>query len=515
LNLAQKTVKGIIWAYTAFWGGRLLTLISTAILARILAPEDFGLIGFALLMISFIDAAHSFGINDALIYNSERVEDTADTAFLINLAIGISETVIIFLVAPLAVHFIDDPRVVDVMRIMGLSPLLNEIGNTHGAMLQKGLRFRQRFIPDLLSSLFKGATSIVLALFGFGVWSLVLGYVVGSGIQSAINWWLMPWRPRFRFYMDRARSLGGYGIHLLILNAFGIILDQADQLVIGTLLGAVQLGYYTIASKIPEMIIANFSLVLTKVLFPTYAKIKDDPPMLSKSFLTTTKFTAYITVPAGVGMAAVAPELVRVVFGYKWEPAIPLLQVLALLGTAFTLPWAAGDVYKAIGRPDLFTKLLLLETVYTFPLIYLLGIQSRLAVMASLANLISALISMFVRFGVITRLLPVHFREILLTLRSPILSGAVMFVAVTVWSKLAEDVLPDIVVLASAILVGAIVYLGLLYWMERKDLHQARNMILDILHRRSSASKEELGQESEPVPPSVSIETVDGVTPHS
>lgn len=486
-TLATRTLRGIAWAYAAFFGKRVFTFFSTAILARLLVPDDFGLVGFALLILNFIEVARGFGINEAVVYNRERIDETNDTAFWINTGVGVLQMAVTLLLAPLFLSFFDDPRLVDILRVLAISFVITALGQTHSALLQKELLFRRRFVPDLISSLLKGLASIALAWGGLGVWSLVIGHLVGVSLQTITLWAVVRWRPRLRFFSDRARSLWHYGVHILIVQAFGIALDQADQLMIGTLLGQTQLGYYTIASKIPELIIANFSLVLTTVLFPALAKLNSDRGALIEGFLATTRYTALVTFGAGFGLAAVAPELVRVVYGAQWDPAIDLFRVLALLGIAFTIPWAAGDALKAIGRPDVSSRLLFIEALYTFPLIWVFTWQTRMAVMASFANLIAALITAVLRLMVTSRVLKLDPRVFLRLFRAPLAGGTILFAAVSGWRWAAAD-LPALLLLGSAVPVGAAVYLLVLWVLERPALLQGYAALRSVVARQPADS---------------------------
>lgn len=485
MGLTQRTIKGVLWSYASFFGGRVATLLSTAILARLLIPEDFGLIAFAVIFVTLIEAARGFGINDALIYTSDHVDEAADTAFIINVALGILQFVVAYVLAPLLTHLFDDPRIVDVMRVISLVFIINGLGQTHDALLQKELEFKRRFLPELLATAIKGISSIVLALTGFGVWSLVYGQVIGAAARTIAKWWVLRWRPRFHFYAKRARQLWSYGIHVLMFQILAIALEQADQMLIGTMIGQVQLGYYAIGARIPEMVIANFSLVLTQVLFPAYTKMKNDLPQLRASFLATTKFTAFVTVPAGIGLFSVSHELVLVVYGDQWQESVILLQVLALLGVVATLPWSAGDVLKAIGRPDISTKLLLIEALYTFPLIYLFVSGSRLAVMASLANLIALCIAVVVRLYVVGRFLNISAAQFLVVFRGSFVAGAIMFAAISGWRLLLVD-MSMILILLTTIPLGALVYIAVLWFLEKEALLQARSMLWEALRRRQS-----------------------------
>ncbi|HLA45490.1 MAG TPA: lipopolysaccharide biosynthesis protein [Aggregatilineales bacterium] len=495
LNLAQRTLSGIFWAYASFIGGRLLNVVTTAILARLLFPEDFGLIGFATLLISFIEVSYGLGINDALVYTSERVDDAASTTFWINIAVGAVQTTFLFLAAPLTLKFFEDPRIVDVVRVMSLTFVVSSFGFTHDALLQKELEFKRRFIPDLISSFIKGTASIVMALSGVGVWSLVIGHLIGTVARVIAKWWVMRWVPQFRFYTDRAKELWGYGVHILLFELLNVVLEQADQLLIGTMLGALQLGYYAIAAKIPEMVIANFSLILTRVIFPTFAKMKDDLDQLTRGFLMTTKYTAFVTIPAGFGLAAVAPEVIRVIYGSKWDDSIIIMQVLALLGMTATLPWSAGDVLKAVGRPDVSTKLLVIESLYTFPLIYLFVTQQRLAVSASLANLVALNITTVLRLYVISRFLEISPLVFVRVFRSSLFGGVSVFVMVSFWRMLLEG-LPLLVILITSILLGAVVYAIIMWMLEREDILQMRETLTATLRRKRDDSDDDSESQS-------------------
>ena len=496
LSIAQRTLKGIFWVYVSFFGGRLLTLVTTGILARLLVPEDFGLIGFALIILAFIEAARSLGVNDALIYTSEKVQEAADTVFIINVALSALQFLIAFLLAPLLVNLFDDPRIVQVTQVMALTFIIDGFGKTHDALLQKELEFRRRFLPELLSAIVKGIFSIVLALAGYGIWSIVLGNLIGALARTIAKWYVLNWRPRLHFYMDRARALWGYGVHILMFELLNIALEQADQLMIGVLMGQLQLGYYAIALKIQEIIIVNFSLLLTRVLFPTFAKLKDDAKKLTEGFLATTRYTAYVTVPIGLGMSAVAPELIILIFGDQWEPSIILLQLLSLMGMVATLAWCAGDVLKAIGRPDILTKLLVVESLFTFPLIYVFVSQTQLAVMAALANLIALSISTFMRLYVITRFLDVKYSDFYHLFKAPFTAGIIMYLCVISWRELVSD-WSMLMVLISSVIIGALAYCTFMWLFEREFIKDAVHMLISLVRKpRKQGGDQELAADN-------------------
>ncbi len=178
MTLTGRTVSGMIWAYSGYWGRRIFNLITTAILARLLIPEDFGLIGFALIVLNLIEELRGFGVSEALIYNDEQHDLTNNTAFFFNTGFGVLQYVLAFGIAPLGAYFLQDARIVDVIRVLALTLFLNGLASTHLVLLRKDLNFRQYFIIDVISAVIKGAVSIVLALTGYGAWALVWGQVV-------------------------------------------------------------------------------------------------------------------------------------------------------------------------------------------------------------------------------------------------------------------------------------------------------------------------------------------------
>jgi O-antigen/teichoic acid export membrane protein len=497
VEIVRRALKGIFWSYATYVWQRLFTLATTAILARILVPEDFGLVAFAIIIMTLIEATRGFGINDALIYTSEQVEEAAETAFLINTAIGVAQFAIAYLLAPLTLHFIDDVRIVSILRVISFVFVIDGLGKTHEALLQKDLKFRKSAIPEIIATAIKGIVSIVLAVMGYGVWSIVFGQLVGTVAQTTAKWWALRWIPRLRFSLDRARALWQYGVHILSFSLLNVLLEQADQVLIATMIGQIQLGYYSIGARIPEMVIANFSLILGKTLFPTFSKLNNDMARMRTAYLMTTKYTALVTIPTALGLVAVAPELVIVVFGDQWGPAIPLLQVLALLGMAATLQWAVGDVLKAIGRPDVSTKLLLTEALYTFPLIYWFTSTTRLALMASLANMLALVIGAVVRMIVITRFLDLKPTVFYTIFRSPFLSAGSMFLVIQGWRYFANTLgLPLFVILVVSVLIGVIIYAILIWLMEKDAILEARDTVLSTM-RKSKNEDEPIDETSD------------------
>ena len=286
LNFAKTTVKGTFWTYASHYGGKLLVFVSTTILARLLTQEDFGIVGFALVVISFLYVLNDLGIGSALIYYADD-PDAPHTGFWLGLLMGIVLFGITWLIAPLAGTFFHDARAVPVTRALGSTFPIIALGNVHESLLHKNLAFRRKFIPDVTKMTSKGLTSIILALLGFSFWSMVAGQIVGAVVLVIAYWYTLPFRPQFRFNQKLVRPLLSYGSGIVAVNAIAILLTNADYLFVGRFLGAAALGVYTLAFRIPDMLIIQFCTVVGKVLFPVYAKMRDNKRSLQNAFLMT------------------------------------------------------------------------------------------------------------------------------------------------------------------------------------------------------------------------------------
>jgi O-antigen/teichoic acid export membrane protein len=478
LELLRKTLGGLVWAYTSHFGRRFMSLLTTAILTRMLVPEEFGLVAAATILITFIESLRGFGINDALIYIDKDIEDASNTAYVMNIVLGCFQYLIAFIFAPLASDAFSLPGLVDVIRVLSLVFIINGFGQTHDALLQKELKFRSRFVPELIATTIKSVVAILLAFLGFGVWSIIFGQVVGAFSQTVAKWFALAWVPKFRFYGTQAILLWQYGVQVLLFTLLGVALEQADQFFIGVMVGPIQLGYYSVAARIPEIVIANFSLVLTKALFPAYAKLQNDIPALAAGFIMTTSYTAYITIPAGIGMASIAPEIVPLIFGNQWTAAIPLFQVLSLLGMVATLPWSAGDVFKAIGRPDMSTRLLFIEAIYTFPMIFFLVQLERTAVAASFANLMALCITTVLRLGVVSRFLKISPFIFVRKFFAPFLAAGIMALGIYALRQALQSInFMPIAIVPIAVVAGGVIYITIMALLEKQEILKIRSNI--------------------------------------
>jgi PST family polysaccharide transporter len=482
--LVKATIQGTMWAYLATYSGKLLVFASTVILARLLTQEDFGLAGYALIVISFLDVLNDLGIGSAIIYYRDDPK-ILNTAFWLNLLAGIGLFALTWLVAPLAGLFFKNPEALPLTRVLGLTFPITALGNIHASLLLKNMTFKRKFVPDVTKAVGKGIISIVLALYGFGAWSLVLGQVGGTAVAVIAYWWAYPWRPKWQFDRAAARPLLSYGTNIVSVDALGTLINQADYLLIGRILGAAALGVYTLAFRIPELLVKQFVTIAGQVIFPAYAKMRTEPGMLSRGFLVTMRYMTTITAPVALGLAAVSGPLVLTLFTDKWADAIPVMAAISIYTLIRALTFNIGHVYKAQGRPEILTRLSLIKVVVLVPALWwaatVPGTTTAVAWMQVFMSFLFAALNIYVA----ALLLATPFRKIAAAFAPGLIGGIIMAGCVLGVLQLMQNT-SSLWQLMGGVLVGIVTYALFLWIFQRDLLKEAESNLRPMLNKKAS-----------------------------
>lgn len=483
-KLKKATMQGAAWNYATFLSNKGMVFLTTVILARLLAPEDFGLLALGMIAISYLDTIDDLGVSDALVYRQNDPQRAYNVAFFINLGTGSLATLLGFFGAPLAAWFFKEPRVTPLLQALSFSFVLASVGNLLDSRFRKKLDFRTKFFVQVGKALAKGGISIGLALTGFGVWSLVWGQLAGAFAGTLLFWLVSHWVPRWEFDWQIARSLYAYGSQVILVEILGMIHKNIDYLIVGSLLGAEALGFYSMGFRLPELIIINICYIVGQTLFPAYAKLQNDLPQLRQGYLKTIEYLSLVTVPAGALMFIIAPEFVTFFYGSKWQPSIAIVQALSLYALVYSLSYNAGDIYKATGRPVILNQLGLLKLAVTIPALWLAAQQGIFAVAVA-----QALVTLFltaVRLFVASRIIGLSLEQLAHAFRPALLASAGM--ALLAW-RLHLSLLkaPPLLSLALVSLTAGGVYLALLWFLERRVLLQAFNTFSGVFLRRKAA----------------------------
>jgi O-antigen/teichoic acid export membrane protein len=465
-EVTKKAARGMGWNYISFGATKFLSLITLSILARLLLPENFGLLALATLTMDYLAIISDLGFGAALIQKKDKITESANVAFFINFFANIALTLIIFFIAPYAALFFREPELTAVLRWLSLTFVLKSGGVIQNVLLQRELNFRKKIVPELSSAIIKAVVSITLAFMGFGVWALVTGQLIGVLSTSIILWIVVPWRPQFHWDTKIAKDLFTYGLSIMGVSALTSWEDNFDYLIIGRLFDTTDLGVYTIAYRLPETLILNTMWVMTAVLFPAFSALQNDKEALKKGFLSTVRYVELLVVPLCLGMLAVADPLIRVVFGEQWVEAIPLLRIISLYTLIISIGFHAGDVYKAIGRPDILLKV----SIPLFPMRLIclwIGAQYGLLGVAY-GHLVAEIISSSVNLIIIRKMIGVKLLELLRELKA-FIAGAVLLVSALSVVYLSAQLSP-VYQLILSILAGAVGYLVTVWFIERESL---------------------------------------------
>ena len=480
-GLSSATIWGSIWSYTAFSLGKFAVFLTTVILARILQPEDFGLMAMALVVINFLKRIQNLGVGDAFIYHQDQSGIFANTAFLISIFAGGLFSILVFFSAPVVAAFFHEPKAVPVIQVLSVWFIIINLGAIHESTLRKAMNFRKRFFPQLAQSLSKGGCAIALAFLGFGVWSLVIGQLAGEITATVMLWIILTWRPKLQFNLGAAQALIGYGTRTILMKFLQGIFKNIDYLFIGRRMDATQLGLYTIAFRLPDIVIQGIQSALTPVIFSAYVKVQDDMAVLKRGFLKTLNFVSVFSMPISLGMYIIAPEFVEVFYTNRWEPVVPVMRALSVYAIINTFDSQASIIYRATDKITLANKIEFFKMISAVPVLWIAAGYSILIV--SIVQIILALITAVIQVYMISRILGIGYTDILKSLKPCITAAAVMIAGIWLLNFWIIP-FPAIARMVIVIAWGSTLYAGALKLIS-PDIFQ---QLVDILKKRKQAS---------------------------
>jgi PST family polysaccharide transporter len=484
----KQVVQGAMWNYGGFLVSQGLLFVATLILARILSPSEFGLVGMALLVITALDILRDFGIGASLIYRQRDGQAAANLAFLLSAVIGVMLFVGNWLLAPFVTVFFktngpeETATVTGLVQVLGFSLLFAGLGSTQDALLQKAIDYRRRMIPEVGRTLIKGVLQVALALAGFGVWSLVWGQVIGEACATILLWTVSSWRPTRLLDRTLLRPMVNYGTQIMMVGGLGWLVADIDYLIIGRFLGDAALGLYTLAFRIPELIIRNLAQAVSNVAFPVAARFQEDKAAMRHAYLTMQHYMLAILAPLGFGLFAVTPSLIHILFQDKWEPAIPVMELLSIYMVLSGISHWPGVVYKAVGRPDILNRLSFLKLVLLAPTLWWAATTYGI-VGVGWGQVAVRVVVILIDMWTVSRFVQISMRANLQAIWPPLAASAIMAAAVRLVFLLdpRESSIP---LLAVAIITGGAVYAGALWLLDRPTVSALLDLARGLVARR-------------------------------
>jgi len=464
-SVGRRTLRGMFWAYGSYVGGRLLGLVALSILARLLSVKDFGLVAIALTFMTFLDTIKDLGLGQALIVGKpEELESRAQTVFGWTIVMGAVLSALTALGSPFVARFFHEgSALAALISVLGLNFFVRSLGATHYALARKELDYRTRTFAEWSDVMTRGVVGIALALSGFGAWSLVIGYLVGSSALAITVWRLVPFRPRLRLSREHLGNLLSFGGTLTLVDIGAAVAHEMDYWFTGRVLGATALGYYTIGFRLPELLIINLAVVAGNVLFPAYALL--DHERLRDAFLLSLRSTAMIVFPLAAGLGVMAHPVTIAFFGSgpKWLPSIEVMQVLVVYAVVVTLNIPGGTVLKATGQAWVLFALTVPYVISQFTALYIFADRGIVAVALCMAGMQALFLG--ITWRVASRRLGVPLRRAVGVLWAPFVAALGMGAALYPVERYVGSAW-------LALIVGAVVAVavyGALTWLLARD----------------------------------------------
>jgi PST family polysaccharide transporter len=340
------------WSAASAWGGQAIQFVISIVLARILLPQDYGLLAMAVVFIGFLSIFTTMGFGPVVIQRREVSNSLLNSLYYATVVFAGCMAIVTTAAAPLCAWIYRDPRVMSVMAALGISFLLSAPGVIPSAQLNRQMKFGRIAVAELASVVINGAVAISLAVTGWGVWALVIGSQAGATTGTVLYHVLAHWRPRLIFHLSEVRIALNFGANVTGFSVVNYFARNADQFIIGAFLGAGPLGFYSLAYGIMLKPRDAVTGMLMRVLFPAFSRMQDDDERLKAAYLRACGAIAFVTFPMMLGLLAVAQPFVQVVLGEKWLPAVPLICLFAPLGAIQSVWSGVGNVFLAKGRAD-------------------------------------------------------------------------------------------------------------------------------------------------------------------
>ena len=362
-SLKNKTVKGASWSFVDSIAGQGITFLVGLVLARLLSPEEYGLIGIIIIFIAVFNSIVDSGFSNALIRKNDAKDIDYNTVFITNLILSIVLFGVLYISAPFISKFFNRSELIPLLRVMGSIVIINAFAIIQRTILVKKLDFKTQTKVSLISSIFSGVVGIGMALGGLGVWSLVGQQISRQFLNSAFLWFYSKWYPSLQFSIQSFKELFTFGWKLLVSSLIDTVWREIYQVIIGKCYTPVALGQYTRAQQFASIFSSNLTSVIQRVSFPVLSSVQDDKERLKSGYKRIIKVSMLITFVLMLGLAAVAKPLVLTLIGGQWLPCVPFLQIICLQMMLYPLHSLNLNMLQVQGRSDLFLKLEIIKKI--------------------------------------------------------------------------------------------------------------------------------------------------------
>ena len=480
----ESVLSSLFWKLLERGGTQGIQFIVQIVLARLLAPEQFGTIAIVMVFINIAQVFVQSGFNTALIQKKDADDVDFSSVFYLSLALAGILYLIIFLSAPIIARFYKDDILVPVIRVLSLTLFFGTLNSIQNAYIARNLMFKKLFKSSLGAIIISGSFGLFAAYQGLGVWALVVQQLTNQMTISIIMWFTVKWRPKFIFSIARVKDLFSYGWKLLASSLLNTLYLEIRTLFIGRMYTSSTLGYYNRGQQFPKVIVSNIDGSIQSVMLPTLSAHQDDKKKVKDMMRRAIMTSSFLIFPMMIGMAVVAEPLVKIVLTDKWLPAVPFLQIFCISYALIPIHTANLQAINAMGRSDIFLRL---EVVKKLLGLVILGISLPFGVYAiAIGQVISAIISTFINVYPNKHLLNYSYREQWADIMPSLVLAVIMGITVYMFNLINIAAWK---VLGLQLVVGVGSYIGLAKIFRVESLSYLNATLTNLFKRRKYNSE--------------------------
>ena len=453
-ELRSKTIHGVLWGAVERFSVQGITFVVMIIMARILTPKDYGLIGMLSIFMAVAQSLIDSGFSQALIRKQNRTEIDNSTVFYFNIVVSCLLYLIFFFSAPWVAQFYHEPLLCPVMRVLCISILINSLAVVQRAIYTIRIDFKSQAKASFTAALVSGIVGIWMAYIGYGVWALVYQQLLNFGVNALMLWLMSSWRPLWTYSWKSFQDLFGFGSKLLLSGLLDCTYMNIYPIVIGKIFSAVDLGHYTRAHQFAQFPSSNVTGIIQRVTYPVLCKLQDDDERLSTNYRKLLRLSAYIIFPLMVGLSTVSRPFILLIIGEKWEFCSMLLSIICFSMMWYPVHAINLNLLQVKGRSDLFLRLEIIKKVIG---ISILCISIPLGLVAMCyGSIVGSLTALIINTYYTGKLIHVGFLTQMRDLLPCLSLCAAMFVGIHVVIAFLSDLWLQLVL---GILTGLLIYL--------------------------------------------------------
>lgn len=470
-------IFSLFWKFMERIGTQSIQLVISIVLARLLSPNDFGLIALVMIIIAIADVFVQSGLGTALIQKKDIDDDDFSSVFWASLLIATIIYLVIFFTAPCIANFYGKPDLIAVIRVLTLSLFLGAFGSVQNAYIARNMLFKKLFYRGMVAMLPSGILGIALAYQGFGVWALVFQQLANAFLSVATLWFAIPWKPHLKFSFAKLSVLFSFGWKLLVSSLINNVYEKLRALIIGKMFSAADLAFFDRGDHFPRLIVNNINSSISSVLLPSLSVYQDNRPQMKKFMRRAISTSSFLITPMMAGLAVLAHPLIQILLGEAWLPCVPFVQACCFTYAFYPIHTTNLTAINAVGRSDLFLKLEIIKSSYGLAILIVFFLYFRTPIGIAYGAMCSAVISSVVNAFPNKKQIDYGYLEQIRDIMPSIVLSAFMVLGMHLFAKIT---MPLILSFVLQIILGIILYLGLAKIFHVESLNYAIKTLKEL-----------------------------------